>query len=91
MRRSTVLPVGTSMSPAVTRLYSGYRNSHHHWCPITSITRGLSVGTSAVLKIVWTVGTAMNARMTAGMTVQTISSVVLPWVCAGSASPGLPR
>jgi len=30
------------------------------------------------LKIVFTVGTAMNARITAGITVQRISSVVFP-------------
>ena len=38
-----------------------------------------------------TVGTAIAARISAGMTVQTISMAVLPWTCLGSGSPGLPR
>ena len=36
-----------------------------------------------VMKIVLTVGTAMNTRITAGMSVQVISSLVLPCVCGG--------
>jgi hypothetical protein len=39
---------------------------------------------SAVRKIVRTVGTAMNARMAAGMIVQTTSTIALPCVCSGS-------
>ena len=35
-------------------------------------------------------GTAMAARIRAGITVQTISIVVLPWIWRGSASVGLP-
>ncbi len=37
------------------------------------------------------VGTAIIARMTAGMAVHTTSSFVFPWICSGSASSGRPR
>ena len=46
---------------------------------------------SAVLKIVLTVGTAIIARISAGMTVQMTSTMVLPWICFGSGSSGRPR
>ena len=36
-----------------------------------------------VMKIVFTVGTAMKTRITAGMSVHAISSLVLPCVCGG--------
>ena len=40
----------------------------------------------------WTVGTAMTARISAGMMVHSTSSLVLPWVCFGIVvSPGLAR
>ena len=41
--------------------------------------------------MVLTVGTAMKARTSAGMTVHTISMAVFPWTCFGSGSSGLPR
>ena len=36
----------------------------------------------------FTVGTAMAARISAGIRVQMISIVVLPWICEGSGSSG---
>jgi hypothetical protein len=44
-----------------------------------------------VSKIPFTVGTAMAARINAGISVQMISIVVLPWICEGSGSSGRPR
>ena len=42
--------------------------------------------------MVATVGTAMTARISAGMIVQPISSTVLPWICFGlRSSPGCSR
>ena len=38
----------------------------------------------------FTVGTAIAARMSAGIRVQMISIVVLPWICEGSGSSGRP-
>jgi hypothetical protein len=38
-----------------------------------------------------TVGTAIAARIRAGIRVQMISMVVLPWICDGSGSSGRPR
>ena len=49
------------------------------------------MGTALVWKIPFTVGTAMAARMSAGMTVQMISMVVFPCTWRGAASVGLPR
>ena len=44
-----------------------------------------------VRKIVCTVGTAMSARITTGMSVQRISSVVLPWTWRGGGAPSRRR
>ena len=52
---------------------------------------GVARGMAAVWKMPRTVGTAMAARISAGMTVQMISIVVLPWTWCGSGSSGLPR
>ena len=83
--RLTGRPAGRWRSLAVTMPSSGYWNSHHHWCPIT-FTRRASFGAAAwVRKIADTVGKAMNVRMTAGMSVQMISSIALPRTCRGIA------
>ena len=57
---------------------------------MTSTVRASEWGTAAVAKIPFTVGTAMAARISAGIAVQMISTVVFPWICLGSASPGFP-
>ncbi len=74
----TVRPTGTCNSLAVVRLYSGYRNSHHHWWPTTSMVSRLPVGLVFSLKIAFTVGTAIIARIRAGITVQMTSTTVFP-------------
>src|SRR5258706_3896626 len=71
------------MAFAVVAPYSGYLNSHHHWWPVTSMFNDPGAACACVMKIVLTVGTAMNTRITAGISVQAISSLVLPWVCGG--------
>ena len=58
---------------------SVYLNCHHHCLPTTvTWTTSGPVGFLARLKIVATVGTAITARISAGMIVQLISSTVLP-------------
>ena len=63
---------------AVTIPSSGYRNSHHHWCPMASTISASSGASDWVAKMAWIVGTAMARMMRAGITVQAISSFVLP-------------
>ena len=55
---------------------------------MTSTCNALAGALACVMKIVLTVGTAMTARMTAGITVHRISSVVLPCTCFGSGEFG---
>ncbi len=69
---------------------SGYVTSNHHWWPMTSTC--MAPGSHSVSsKTVWTVGTAITARIRAGITVQTTSSLALPWICLGSWRPGRSR
>src|SRR6266566_4366306 len=72
----TGLPTGTCISFAVTIPRFGYLYSHHHWCPITSIVSASGGASPAVAKMVRTVGTATSTRITAGASVQPISSAV---------------
>src|SRR5437667_388042 len=83
----TGLPDGTCSSLAVVRPRSRYLNSHHHWWPITSTLRASAGASPAVAKMVRTVGTATNTRMTAGASVQAISMRVWPCVGFGSGRP----
>ena len=88
MSTATSWPSGTCISLAVVTPRSGYWNSHHHWCPITFTCTASPGGFTWVFQIVSTVGTATSVRITAGASVQAISSAVLPWTWAGSGAPG---
>src|SRR2546426_8599407 len=83
----TGCPTGTCISLAVTSPRSGCLYSHHHWCPITSTLSAPRGASPAVAKMVRTVGTATNTRMTAGASVQAISMTVWPWVGLGAGRP----
>ena len=95
--RWTVLPAGTviwgSSSWNRTVCPSGEKYSNDHWnCAATART-WMSVGVVA-----WTFWSAeyenrnITATMIAGMTVQMISSTLLPWIWGGSSvSVGLRR
>src|SRR5437773_2062627 len=87
MDSCTGRPRGRCGSFAVTSASSGYRNSHHHWWPITSTFRASAGASPAVAKMVRTVGTATNTRMTAGASVHAISMTVWPWVGRGGGRP----
>ena len=72
---------------------SSYVNCHHHWraLTVTCSTPG-PLGCFASEKMSVMVNTAMTARISAGMTVQLISSAVWPCVCTGRrSSPGFTR
>ena len=64
---------------------SRYSNSHQYCLPITLICIA-SGSVSESSKTVRTDGTAMNRRITAGISVHAISSRVLPATCLGSSS-----
>ena len=77
----TGFPTGTCISFAVTIPRFEYLYSHHHWCPITSTFTASGGASPAVARMVRMVGTATRTRITAGASVQAISSAVCP--CAG--------
>jgi hypothetical protein len=49
---------------------------------------GSVLGSGCVAKIAFTVGMAITARITAGISVHATSRRVLPWICLGSPAPG---
>src|ERR1700720_4287842 len=69
--------------------YSGYWNSHHHWCAIT-LTVSASAGqwSGWVAQMVRIVGTVMKTRMSAGIAVQATSRRMSEVTVDGS--PGSP-
>src|SRR3989442_7781028 len=87
MDSCTGRPSGRCSSLAVTSPSSGYWNSHHHWWPITSTFSASAGASPAVAKMVRTVGTATNTRMTAGASVRAISMPVWRWVGFGAGRP----
>jgi hypothetical protein len=92
---STFCPAGITRSLAVVTSASpspfvSYSNPHHHWWPTTS-TVTPSLSSPSMLNSVETVPRATTPRMAAGSTVHPISSLVLPWVCAGRSSSSCRR
>ena len=86
--------IGMCISFAVSTPFpwSVYENCHHHCRAVTVTFTTLPVGFLARLKMVATVGTAITARMSAGMTVQLISRTELPCTClTARSSPGFSR
>src|SRR6185295_10778635 len=78
---------GTCSSFAVTTPNFGYRYSHQYWWPTTT-TSTASRGFSApwMLAITRAVARKSTTTMRIGMTVQAISTSLLPYTCAGSES-----
>src|SRR5438034_11466804 len=66
MESCTTLPSGTCNSFAVTSASSGYRNSHHHWWPITSTLRASAGASPAVILVFVAVPTVRTIFATAG-------------------------
>ncbi len=76
------MSTGIASSFAVTTFSLGYWNCHHHCLPTTlTLIVSAAAGARATSKIVAIVGTAITARITAGMIVHVISSGVLPCTC----------